>query len=363
MQQGSPIDTVETAIEGAVGVITLNRPKALNALDHAMCLAIDAALKAWATDDKVAAVLIRGAGDRAFCAGGDVRAVREDGLAWKRGAGDGALTRDFFRDEYRMNRRIATFPKPYIALIDGITMGGGVGLSVHGRYRVATERTLIAMPETAIGLFPDVGASYILPRLAGEIGTYLALTGGRIKAADALALGIATHSIASTSIPDLIAALVVSVSHANVVPAIEDVLARYAGAAGETELMKQRPTIDRCFGFDQVEGILAALNDDGGLFAAETAATLRTMSPTSLKLTMKEMRLGRALDLESCLRMEYRLTQSVAAGRDFYEGVRAVLVDKDNAAKWHPANLDAVDDSLVDSHFLVPSRGDLDFPD
>jgi enoyl-CoA hydratase len=363
MQQDSPIDTVQTAIEGAVGVITLNRPKALNALDHAMCLAIDAALKVWANDDRVAAVLIRGAGDRAFCAGGDVRAVREDGLAWKRGTSDGALTRDFFRDEYRMNRRIAAFPKPYIALIDGITMGGGVGLSVHGRYRVATERTLIAMPETAIGLFPDVGASFILPRLPGEIGTYLALTGGRIKAADALSLGIATHLTASAGIPDLIFALIASVTPGNTASIIEDVLARYTNVAGETELTSQRPTVDRCFGFDQVERILAALDDDGGPFAQETAATLRTMSPTSLKLTLKEMRLGRTLDLESCLRMEYRLTQSVAAGRDFYEGVRAVLVDKDHAAKWYPASLDAVDDSLVDSHFLVPSHGDLDFPE
>jgi enoyl-CoA hydratase len=363
MGHGSPIDTVETAIEGAVGIITLNRPKALNALDHAMCLAIDAALKGWAGDDRVAAVLIRGAGERAFCAGGDVRAVREDGMAWKRGAGDGALTRDFFRDEYRMNRRIATFPKPYIALIDGITMGGGVGLSVHGSHRVATERTVIAMPETAIGLFPDVGASFILPRLTGEIGTYLALTGGRIKAADALALGIATHVTASAGIPDLIGALVASVTHAGAVSAIEDVLARHGVAPGEAELLPEQTTIDRCFGFGRVERILAALDDDGGIFAAETAATLRAMSPTSLKLTLKAMRLGRTLDLESCLRMEYRLTQSVVAGRDFYEGVRAVLVDKDHAPKWYPASLDAVDDSLVDQHFLVPSRGDLDFPD
>ncbi|MDB5394812.1 MAG: enoyl-CoA hydratase [Rhodospirillales bacterium] len=359
----SSIETVKTAIEGAIGIITLNRPKALNALDQPMCLAIDATLKAWAKDDRVAAVIIRGAGDRAFCAGGDVRAVREDGIAWKRGKSDGSMIRDFFRDEYRMNRRIRTFPKPYLALIDGITMGGGVGLSVHGTYRVATERTLLAMPETAIGLFPDVGASYVLPRLTGEVGIYLALTGGRLKAADALALGIATHAVPSGRLNELVAELVASIGQAEARAVIDRVLGCYMADAGRRELVDQRSIIDRCFGFDKVEDILAALDSDRGDFAAVTAAAIRTMSPTSLKLTLKQMRLGRTLDFDACLRMEYRLTQSVLAGHDFYEGVRTVLVDKDHAPKWYPGTLDAVDDSAVENHFRVPLQGDLSFPD
>jgi enoyl-CoA hydratase len=357
----APIETVITAIAGSVGIITLNRPKALNALDHAMCVAIDAALKDWARDDRVAAVIIRGAGDRAFCAGGDVRAVREDGIAWKRGIGEGTLVRDFFRDEYRMNRRIKTFPKPYLALIDGITMGGGIGLSVHGTYRVATERTLIAMPETGIGLFPDVGASYVLSRLESEIGTYLALTGGRIKTADAMALGIATHVIPFDNIDALIRAMVATVGRTEPRAGIDAILKRYAAAPGQPELTPHRATIAHCFGFNTIEAILAALDGEGDAFATATAATIRTLSPTSLKLTLKEMRLGRTLDFDGCLRMEYRLTQSVLAAHDFYEGVRAVLVDKDHNPKWYPGTLDAIDDSAVESHFVSPLHGDLTF--
>ena len=350
--------TVELAVMGAVGLITLNRPKALNALDQPMCLAIDAALKAWAKDDRVAAIVIRGAGDRAFCAGGDVRTVREDGIAWKQGTGEGLIARDFFRDEYRMNRRIKTFPKPYIALIDGITMGGGVGLSVHGAYRVATERTLLAMPETGIGLFPDVGTSYVLPRLAGEIGTYLALSGGRIEAADTLQLGLATHVVAHERIDDLLTELT-----AKPPEKIDAIIGRYSIDAGEPELLRQRDVIDRCFRHDRVEDILAALDADDGSFAAQAAVTIRTMSPTSLKLTLKEMRRGRTLDFDGCLRMEYRLSQSVLTGHDFYEGVRAQLVDKDRHPKWYPATLDAVDDSAIDSLFVTPLHGDLSFED
>jgi len=351
------LETVQLSVVGTTGLITLNRPKALNALDQEMCLAIDAALKAWAKDDGVAAVLIRGAGDRAFCAGGDVRLAREDGLARKKGESDGRIVREFFRDEYRMNQRIATFSKPFIALIDGITMGGGVGLSVHGTYRLATKRTQLAMPETGIGLFPDVGTSYVLPRLAGEIGTYLALTGARIGAADCFLLGIATHVVDHEQIDGLIAELTAPRAD------IEATVARHAVDPGEPELWPHRGVIDRCFGHDRVEDILAALDADGGAFAAATAATIRTMSPTSLKLTLKEMREGRALSIDDCLRMEYRLSQSVLAGHDFYEGVRAQLVDKDRAPKWYPASLDAVDDSAIDSLFVTPLHGDLTFID
>jgi enoyl-CoA hydratase len=351
------IETVQLSVVGAVGLITLNRPKALNALDQDMCLAIDAALKVWAKDDGVAAVIIRGSGDRAFCAGGDVRLAREDGLAWKQSQSDGRIVRDFFRDEYRMNRRIATFPKPYIALIDGITMGGGVGLSVHGSHRLATKRTQLAMPETGIGLFPDVGTSYVLSRLPSELGTYLGLTGARIGAADCILLGIATHVVDHERTQSLIAELIVPGAD------IDAAVAHHAISAGEPELWPHRNTIERCFGHDRVEDILAALDADGGAFAVATAATMRAMSPTSLKLTLKEIRKGRSMDIDDCLRMEYRLSQSVLAGHDFYEGVRAQLVDKDRNPKWYPATLDAVDDSAIDSLFLTPLHGDLTFED
>jgi len=351
------IETVKLAVSGTTGLITLNRPKALNALDQDMCLAIDDALKVWAKDDSITAVIIRGAGDRAFCAGGDVRLAREDGLAWKQGQSDGRIVRDFFRDEYRMNRRIATFPKPYIALIDGITMGGGVGLSVHGTYRLATKRTQLAMPETGIGLFPDVGTSYVLSRLPGEIGTYLGLTGGRIGGTDCLLLGIATHVVDHERIDSLMTEL--TVPNAD----IDAAFACHAIDAGEPELWPHRDTIGRCFGHDRIEDILAALDANGGAFATATAATMRTMSPTSLKLTLKEIRKGRSMDIDDCLRMEYRLSQSVLGGHDFYEGVRAQLVDKDRNPKWYPTTLDTVDDSAVDSLFVPPPHGDLTFED
>jgi enoyl-CoA hydratase len=217
---------------------------------------------------------------------------------------------------------------------------------------------LVAMPETGIGLFPDVGTSHVLPRLAGEIGTYLALSGGRIAAADTFRLGLATHVVAHERIDDLLAELT-----AQPPQAIDTIIGRYSIDAGEPELLRQRDVIDRCFRHDRVEDILAALDADGGPFAVQAAATIRTMSPTSLKLTLKEMRRGRTLDFDGCLRMEYRLSQSVLAGRDFYEGVRAQLVDKDRTPKWYPATLDAVDDSAIDSLFVTPLHGDLTFED
>jgi enoyl-CoA hydratase len=351
------IETVKFAVAGSVGLITLNRPKALNALDQEMCLTADAALKVWAEDDGITAVIIRGAGDKAFCAGGDVRLAREDGIAWKKGQSEGRIVREFFRDEYRMDRRIATFPKPYIALIDGITMGGGVGISVHGTYRLATARTMLAMPETQIGLFPDVGASYILSRLPGETGTWLALTGARLNGADCRMLGIATHLLDHARLDDLVDALTAPGAD------IGTVVESHATRVGNAEVLANRATIDRCFAHHRMEDIVTALEADGGAFATETLATLRLMSPTSLKLTLKLVRKARTASLDDCFRMDYRLSQSVLAGHDFYEGVRAQLVDKDRNPKWYPATLDAVDDSAIDSLFVPPLQGDLTFED
>ena len=353
-------DEVTFAVEGRVGLITLERPKALNALTRGMCLAIDAALIAWGADPAVAMVVVRGSGDRAFCAGGDVRAVYDDGLARKRGESDGALIRAFFFEEYRMNRRIKTFPKPYIALIDRITMGGGVGLSVHGSHRIATERTVLAMPETGIGLFPDVGASYALPRLPGEIGTYLALTGARVKGGDVLKVGFATDLVAGDRLDALLADLI-ALSSGDI--AVDSILQIYAVPAGEGEVLPHRAVIDLCFAHDSVEAILAALDADGGTFAAGAAAAIRTMSPTSLKATLAEMRRGRTLSFDDCMIMEYRLTQSILAGHDFYEGIRAVLVDKDRNPKWNPATLAAVDETAIEGLFTAPAHGDLMFDD
>jgi enoyl-CoA hydratase len=357
-------ENVIASVSGALGILTLDRPKALNALNQPMCAAIDQALAVWAKDDGIAAVVIRGAGDRAFCAGGDVRASYEDGLRWKRGEGDGAVGRELFRTEYRMNRRLKTFPKPYIALIDGITMGGGVGISIHGSHRVATERTLWAMPETGIGFFPDVGMTYALPRLAGKVGAYLGLTGARLKAGDLAALGIATHVIAADSLAACLDDLIASVRPTDTFAAIERTLASYAGVAiAPAAIMPQRALIDRCFAHDRVERIDAALAESDESFAAETAAALAKLSPTSLKLTLTALRKGAAMSFDECMMMEYRMSQTVLAGHDFYEGIRAQLVDKDRSPKWYPATLDAVDDSAIDALFLPPLHGDLTFPD
>lgn len=348
---------------GPVGLITLSRPRALNALSLGMVQAMDARLKAWADDAGVRAVVVRGAGDRAFCAGGDVRAVYQDGLAARAGAG-GALTVQFFWDEYRLNRRIKRFPKPYVALIDGIVMGGGVGVSIHGSHRVATERTLCAMPETGIGFFPDVGATWALSRMAGEIGTYLALTGERIGPSDALYAGFATHMAASERLDALVGALTAADYGDDAGAAVDRTLAAFSSPPGaEAELAHARPMIDRCFGFDDVADIVAHLDAERSDWGTATRARLAKASPTSLKTTLRALREARGLEFEEALAVEYRLSQGFMRGHDFYEGIRAVLVDKDQAPRWRPSSLDAVTDSMVEAHFAPPLARDLTFDD
>lgn len=347
-------EEVLCTVRGAIGHILLNRPKALNALTLGMVDVISPALDAWAADPAIKAVVIRGAGDRAFCAGGDVRAVWDAGRARQQGQGDGSLTRAFFGGEYRLNRKIKRFPKPYIALMDGITMGGGVGLSVHGSHRVVTEKTLLAMPETGIGLFPDVGGTWFLPRLPGRLGLYLGLTGARVTAADLLYAGIATHSAASASLDEIEAAL------ANA-DDVEQVLASHAVPMGEPALAGHRAMIDECFDAPDMEGILAALLSQGSGWADKVAETILSMSPTSLKVTFEQLRRGAELDFDDCMRLEYRMTQAVMDGHDFYEGIRAVLVDKDKSPKWRPARLVDVKPADVAAYFAVPPGGDLEF--
>jgi enoyl-CoA hydratase len=323
---------------GAVGLITLNRPKALNALTHGMCIAMKVQLDAWAGDSAVKAVVVRGAGERAFCAGGDIRALYDSGRAGT------PYALEFYRDEYVLDATIKHFPKPYVALIRGIVMGGGVGVSLHGSHRVADESTMFAMPETGIGLFPDVGGSYFLPRLPGETGMYLALTGARLKSADAVNSGVATHFVPAANTDALIDRLGAG-------DAPDAAIGALAGNAGAPPLAEHQSTIDRCFAGHSVEAILSALSAEGNEWASSTATTIRTKSPTSLKIAFRQLREGRKLEFDNCMRMEFRMVNRVIAGHDFYEGVRATIIDKDQSPKWQPATLEAVSDAEIDAYF------------
>ncbi len=343
-------------LRGGVGFVLLNRPKALNALSLTLIEAFDARLKAWATDPAVKAVVVRGAGERAFCAGGDVRSI------WEGGRTVGGPASELFRHEYMLIRRIKVLAKPFIALIDGIAMGGGVGVCVHGSHRVATERTTIALPETRIGLFPDVGSSYFLPRLPGALGLYLGLTGARLKAADALTAGLADRYVESARLADLEAALAAadwSGGDAHGVAAAT--LDAFASAAGEPSLAERRAAIERCFGRDSIEAILAALEAEGGDWAERTLETLGACSPTSLKVTVEQLRRGRTLAFDEAMIMEFRLSQAFLARHDFHEGIRAIVIDKDNAPKWRPDTLAEVTPDLVEAHFAPLGERDLRF--
>ncbi|XP_062259169.1 3-hydroxyisobutyryl-CoA hydrolase, mitochondrial isoform X1 [Platichthys flesus] len=343
---------------GRAGVITLNRPKVLNALNLPMIRQIYPQLKTWENDNDTDLVIVKGAGGKAFCAGGDIRAVTEAGKV-----GD-PLAQDFFREEYILNEAIGSYRKPYIALIDGITMGGGVGLSVHGRFRVATEKTLFAMPETAIGLFPDVGGGYFLPRLQGRLGLFLALTGFRLRGRDVHKAGVATHFVESEKIPELEKELVDLKS-----PSAEDISRVLDTYQNQSRLDSEKPfalhkhmsDIDRLFSSSSVEGIIQNLKADSSEFAKKQAETLSKMSPTSLKLTFRQLQEGAALSLRDVLVMEYRLGQACMRGCDFYEGVRAVLVDKDQSPKWSPSTLEEVSEQSVEQCFSSLGDKDLTF--
>jgi enoyl-CoA hydratase/carnithine racemase len=336
---------------GAAGVITLNRPRALNAVSHAMVRSLRAQLDAWADDPAVTRVVIMAAGERAFSVGGDIRALTDLGKAGKR-----AEMLQFWRDEYPLNVAIKSFRKPYVALIDGMVMGGGVGVSVHGSHRVAGDKFQFAMPEVGIGFFPDVGATWFLPRMPGELGAYCGLTGDRLGGADALSAGITTHRVSSARFPALLDGLAGTVS-------VDAVLAAFAEPAGEGPIMARRASIDRLFAYDRVEAILAALDREassGGAevdWAAKTAAAIRTKSPLSLKIALAQVRRGKDWDFETCMRAEFRIVSRVIEGHDFYEGVRAVIVDKDNKPHWQPPILDAVSDADVERYF-APRPGD-----
>ena len=325
--------------EGAAGTLLMNRPKTLNALDLEMIRAFQAAIDDWKGDAAVRLVILEGAGGRAFCAGGDVRRIREFAIA-----GDTRAVEAFFAEEYAVNRGIATFGKPWVSLIDGVCMGGGIGVSAHGKPVVVTEHALLAMPETAIALFPDVGTSFILPRLPGAIGNWLALTGARLKGADAVHAGLASHFVSRTRLPALREALL---------GGDVGVLNTFTETPPPASFAAHRVAIDRCFGQPSLPAILAALAAEGSDWAGEQIAILRRMSPTSLCVSLELLQRGRVLSLDECLAAELALTRGVIHRHpDFREGVRAVLVDKGTPpARWTPESIDAGDMRAVQGLF------------
>jgi enoyl-CoA hydratase len=329
-----------TRVSSGVGIITLNRPKALHALNRAMCEAMIEALLAWREDEAVKSILIDHSGERGFCAGGDIRMIAESG------AGDASEAKAFFRTEYQLNHLLFDYPKPVTALVDGIVMGGGVGISEPATVRIATERTTYAMPETGIGLFPDVGGGWFLPRLPGQTGVWLALTGARLEAADTVFLGIHTHYLPTDALEAFRAILSADPAYPiDVADGLED-------DPGEAPIEQHLEAIDRLFAFDTVEEIFSALQADGSEWALAQLAVLKTKSPQSLKVSLRQMRTGATLEtFADNMAMEYALGGRVVGTHDFQEGVRAVIVDKDNAPKWSPADLSGVTDQTLDALF------------
>ena len=334
---------------GTAGLIRLNRPKALNSLTIPMVRTIAAALDEFAGDQAVASVLVMGEGERGFCAGGDIRAIHLSGRS-----GDG-LAETFWREEFRLNHRIASYPKPYVALMDGITMGGGVGLSSHGRHRIVTERTRLAMPETGIGYFPDVGATWLLPRTPGESGTWMALTGLDINASDAIYTGLADVYMSSSRLEEAVHRLT-NLSAGSSSDDVDAVLRDLSEQVDEGRLQANAAMIDRAFHFNRVEDIASALAAEEGEFAAETRRVMLTRSPTSLKLALRLLRAGRqSRTLGECLARELGACMHVLHGPDFYEGVRAAVIDKDRNPKWSPPTIALVNDEMI-GRFFEPAK-------
>lgn len=338
---------------GSCGVITLDRPKALNALTPDMIGAIAAALDSYATDASVSTVVMRSTSPRAFCAGGDIKTLYELGRA-----GQHEAQMAFFAAEYRLVRQIHRFPKPYVALMEGIVMGGGAGISVHGAYRIGGEGLAFAMPEVGIGFFPDVGGTYFLPRLPGRFGTYLALTGSRIDLGDAAALGLVDAHVPAARFEALIARLAKGED-------VKGAIAAEQAPTPESQLMKQKHFIDGCFAPDNVDAILGEIDEAsyaGSGFAMTTYQTIRSRSPTSLAIALKQMQLGPTPDLETALQLEYQIGQRVVRGHDYYEGVRTVLIDKGDTPHWVPDDVETIKPRDLDTYFAPYPEDELSFP-
>ena len=350
-------EDVRINVHRGLGRITLTRPSALHALNAPMCETILSALERWADDPTVYLVMVEHEeGTRGFCAGGDIRMLADSG------AGDASEARAFFNVEYRMNAALKAFPKPVLAVMDGVTMGGGVGLSVHGSHRVATERTVFAMPETGIGLFPDVGGGWFLPRLAGALGTWLALTGARRKGADVAAARVATHFVPSELVANLKKQVEGADFSVDAAGMLNEILRRLTHAVPAGSFEPHREVIDRCFAPDSAEAIVAALDADGSDWAREQVAVLRTKSPETVKVALRQLREGAGLtDFRDNMRMEYRIGWRKVQSPDFLEGVRAVIVDKDNAPVWSPARLEDVSEADVARYFEPLGPDELEF--
>ena len=341
-------------VVGACGRITLNRPRAINALNTVMVQAMQAALTAWAEDPSIQFVLVDGAGDRGLCAGGDIRALYNAIVANER-----ALATEFFRSEYQLNYVISGYPKPYVVLMDGIVMGGGIGISSHGSHRVVTERSQLAMPETAIGFIPDVGGTYLLGVAPGELGTYMGLTGRRVGAADAILCGLADQMVRGEDLQQL----TLDFEACTDASAMEQCLRGYAAEPPPGMTAERRAWIDQCFAPSTAEEIVAALRAHPDPEAGAIAEELEKLSPTSVKLTLKALRGARmAQDLAVSLQQEFRLAQVCAKGHDLVEGIRAAVVDKDRNPRWSPAQLENVTPAMVDACFNDPESEALDLP-
>lgn len=342
-------DVLFDVVKGAhqsLGIITLNRPQVLNSLNHDMIHAISNHLKHWSRDDEIKAVVIQAVEGRAFCAGGDLR------LTYERAKAQNPLMTEFFYDEYQLNRLIHHFKKPYIAFLDGITMGGGVGISLHGSHRVGTDRLLFAMPETGIGFFPDVGGTYFLPRLPNEMGTYLGLTGARITIDDATKLGLVTHKIDAHAWESILQDLLNQpLPLAESKALVTEILNRYAIPVMTSPLMGIQDQISACFQHNSIESMLMAVKFTESEALKNAMQLLRTKSPTSLKVTLRALREGNILDFDDCMRQEFRLTSRFLRSHDFVEGIRAVIIDKDQAPQWEPHDYSAVTDEMVLSYF------------
>ena len=339
--------------EDGVGIITLNRPERLNALTYNIVQKMNDFLDKCESDDDIKCVIIEGAGEKAFCAGGDVVSLRKQVL--DEGGPPTELSEKFFYDEYLLNYKINNFTKPYIALIDGVTMGGGVGVSMHGSHIVCTERTMFAMPETTIGLFPDVGGGWLLAQLPITIGLWLALTGARLKSIDLMKTGLSNYYIESKNIQNLKNEIFKNPSKDH--QQITNLIDKFSGQiSGESIIEKNQVEIKEIFEQENIEEILNktySLSQNGSEFSKNTEHELKGKSPTSLKITFKQIHMATEMSLRDALIMEYRMVQRCQASGDFYEGVRAMLVDKDRNPQWKPSNLDKVDEIWV-NHFFEP---------
>ncbi len=336
-------DEVLIRRDGRAGRLTLNRPEALNALSYNMIGMIWRTLHEWISDDAIELVILDGAGERALCAGGDVRALYDSRVS----GGGTALGEKFWREEYHLNALIARYPKPFVAIMSGIVMGGGIGLSAHSRHRIVTQNSMLAMPETGIGLIPDVGGTWLLSHAQGQLGTYLALTGARMSASDAIQAGFADHYILQNDLPKMVDRLTQRGG-----ALVDDILEDSEATIPDSPLAAARPQLDDWFAFDQVEEILARLNTTTDELAQKTRKILLRKSPLALTLTLAAIRRARHLaTLAEALNIEFRLVMHLLAGQEFIEGVRAQLVDKDRKPNWSPKTLKDVTSEMIERHF------------